>query len=130
MKYAAVLSISLLSVLAFAQRGSHAPVARAQDSPSYAVRLEPMTGQDWSPLRSPQSSEVLTSPEIQRQILDEFKSEPALSDLLLNVKVDDNSVLLSGEVHSEKEHQLALRIAQSYADAREVVDRIRVNQPM
>jgi hypothetical protein len=119
----------LLSVVALAQQASYSPVALALHSSLHVVPLgSPHWAQD--PLQSPQSSEILTSPEIQQQIMDEFKSEPTLSDSALNVKVDDNSVLLSGEVHSQKEHELALRVVQSYAGTREIVDRITVNQPM
>jgi hypothetical protein len=117
------LLMLLLSFGAFAQQAVYHPVALAP------IRFG-STNWAQDPLQSPQSSEILTSPEIQQQILDEFKSEPALTDSALNVTVDDNSVLLSGEVHSEKEHELVLRIVHSYAATREIVDRITVNQPM
>jgi len=41
---------------------------------------------------------------------------------------DENTVLLTGNVDSEQQHDLALRIAQSYAGDRKIVDKIKVTQ--
>ena len=42
--------------------------------------------------------------------------------------MDENSVILTGRVDSEQQHDLALRIAQSYAGDRKIVDKIKVAQ--
>jgi osmotically-inducible protein OsmY len=46
----------------------------------------------------------------------------------VGVHVDENSVILTGAVDSEQQHDLALRIAQSYAGDRKIVDKIKVMQ--
>jgi hyperosmotically inducible protein len=71
-------------------------------------------------------SAELTTPEVQQQIQDGFNSEPTLADKKISVKTDDSSVVVSGTVESEAQHDLALRIVESYAGNRKVVDRITV----
>lgn len=68
----------------------------------------------------------LSTPEVQQQIQDGFNSEPTLADKKISVRTDDNSVVVSGTVESEAQHDLALRIVESYAGNRKVVDRINV----
>ncbi len=67
---------------------------------------------------------TLTTDEVRQQIERSLRSEPALAGTSISVTVDDNSVLLSGGVYSEQQHDLALRIAESYAGDRKIVDRI------
>ena len=71
-------------------------------------------------------SDELSTPEVQRQIQDGFNSEPTLADKKISVKTDDSSVVVSGTVESEAQHDLVLRIVESYAGHRKVVDRITV----
>ncbi|HZP24657.1 MAG TPA: BON domain-containing protein [Terriglobales bacterium] len=68
----------------------------------------------------------LSSSEVQQQIQEKLNSEPALSDSAVSAQVNDNSVVMSGTVNSEREHRQALDIAQSYAGGRQVLDRIEV----
>ena len=77
--------------------------------------------------KAPPPSE-LSSAQIQRQIQDKLNSESALSKAKLGVKADDQSVTLTGTVDSDTQHDLALRIARSYAGDRKIVDRIEVRQ--
>jgi osmotically-inducible protein OsmY len=67
-----------------------------------------------------------SSAEVQQQIQEKLASEPALSDATVNVHATESSVMLTGTVNSEREHQLALDIAQSYAGSRQILDRIEV----
>jgi len=46
----------------------------------------------------------------------------------MRVKADDESVMLTGTVNTEKQHGLALRIAQSYAGQRKIVDKIQIRE--
>jgi BON domain-containing protein len=70
----------------------------------------------------------LSTPEVQQQIQQGFNLEPALRNSNVGVHVDENSVILTGTVHSEQQHDLALRIAQSYAGDRKIVDKMKITQ--
>jgi hypothetical protein len=70
----------------------------------------------------------LSTAEVQQQIQQGLNSEPALRNSNVEVNVDENSVILTGTVDSEQQHDLALRIAQSYAGDRKIVDKIKLMQ--
>jgi osmotically-inducible protein OsmY len=74
------------------------------------------------------SPQGLSTPEVQRQIQQALNSEPALRNSNVGVHVDENSVILTGNVDSEEQHEVALRIAQSYAGDRKIVDKIKLTQ--
>jgi osmotically-inducible protein OsmY len=62
----------------------------------------------------------------QQQIQDKINSEPALANTNVEVKTNDRSITLTGTVDSQRQHDLALRIAQSYAGDRKIVDKIKI----
>lgn len=68
----------------------------------------------------------LSTAQVQQQIQDKLKSEPAVANTNLGVKTNDKSVTLTGTVDSEGQDDLARRIAQSYAGNRVIVDKIKV----
>ena len=68
----------------------------------------------------------LSTTEAQRQIQQGLNSEPTLRKTNVGAHVDENSVILSGTVDSEQQHELARRIARSYAGDRKIVDKIKV----
>src|SRR6266576_3981705 len=70
----------------------------------------------------------MSTPEVQQQIQQGLNSEPTLRNSNVGVHVDENSVILTGTVSSEEQHDLALRIAQSYAGDRKIVDKIKLTQ--
>ena len=70
----------------------------------------------------------MTTNEVEQQIRAHLNSEPALSNTRLDVIADDTSVRLSGRVDNEKQRNLALRTARSYAGEREIIDKIAVRQ--
>jgi osmotically-inducible protein OsmY len=71
----------------------------------------------------------LSTPEkVQQQIEQRLNAEPALQNSKVSVHVDEDLVILNGTVSSEQQHDLALRIAQSYAGDRKIVDKIQVTQ--
>ena len=70
----------------------------------------------------------LPTAEVQEQIQQGFNSEPMLRNSNVGIQVDENSVILTGTVNSEEQHDLALRIAQSYAGDRKIVDKIKLTQ--
>jgi len=71
-------------------------------------------------------SEQLSAAEIQDQIQEKLDSEPALRNNDLKATVDDTSVVLVGTVENERQHNLAIRIAKSYAGERRIIDTIEV----
>jgi BON domain len=70
----------------------------------------------------------LSTAQVEQQIQDKLNSDPALSNAKLVVKADEQSVTLTGTVDTDRQHDLALRIAGSYAGDRKIVDRIEVRQ--
>jgi osmotically-inducible protein OsmY len=72
--------------------------------------------------------QTMSTQQVEHEITDQLSSEPALSNSNVDTKVDENSVVLSGTVATETQHHLAVRIAQSHAGDRKIVDRIKVRQ--
>lgn len=70
----------------------------------------------------------MSSQRAEGQILKQLRAEPTLSATNIHVRVDDNSVVLTGSVDSMRQHDLAVRIAQSNAGDRKIVDKIKVKQ--
>jgi hypothetical protein len=70
----------------------------------------------------------LSSEQAQKQITSHLNSEPGLDHTNLVAKVSDSAVVLRGTVRSEEQRDLALRIVESYAGDRKVVDEIKVQQ--
>lgn len=75
---------------------------------------------------APPPQQRMSSGEIQQQIQDKLDSEPALARSNVKANANDNVVILTGIVDNEREHQLAVEIARSYAGDREILDRIEV----
>ena len=71
---------------------------------------------------------TVSSEKVEGKILDQLKAEPSLANNKIEARVDDNSVVLTGSVRTVEQHQLAVRIAQSNAGDRQVVDKIKVKQ--
>jgi osmotically-inducible protein OsmY len=68
----------------------------------------------------------LSTAQVEQQIQNKFNSEAILANTNVGVKTDDKSVTLTGTVDTDAQHDLALRIAQSYAGDRTIVDKITV----
>jgi hypothetical protein len=73
-------------------------------------------------------AQTMSSQRAEGQILKQLRAEPTLSATNIHVRVDDNSVVLTGSVDSMRQHDLAVRIAQSNAGDRKIVDKIKVKQ--
>jgi hypothetical protein len=72
--------------------------------------------------------ERMSSEKVEGQILSQLRAEPSLSGTNIDARVDDNSVVLTGNVDTTTQHHLAVRIAQSNAGSRKIVDKIKVKQ--
>jgi BON domain len=72
--------------------------------------------------------EATSAEQIQQQITQQFSTEPTLSGTDLRADVDEASIVVSGTVDTVEQHDVALRIAQSHAGDRNVVDKIKVKR--
>ncbi len=66
------------------------------------------------------------SADVQKQIQDKLDSEPDLSAESLKVSVTDSQVVLRGTVADSQQRDAVLRIAESYAGRRKIVDKLTV----
>jgi BON domain len=72
--------------------------------------------------------ETLPSADVQQQIQKKLTTEPLLANTNVEATVDEKSVVLSGTVEDERQHEVALRIAESYSGDRRIVDKIQVRE--
>ena len=70
----------------------------------------------------------MSSWQVQQQIQNRVNSEPSLANTNVKASVNDSAVILTGVVDNERQHQILLRIAQSYAGDREIFDEIQVER--
>ena len=66
------------------------------------------------------------SPQLQQMIDNALRNEPTLAHDSVSASVSDTKIDLNGTVGSGKEKQTAMRIAQSYARNRKVIDHLTV----
>ena len=112
------------AVSAFAQQQPPTNTPPITSSPTFPEDRAPR--QQIPPDTKAPPPRALSTAQIEQHIQDMLSSEPALANTNLVVKADDQSVTLTGTVATEGQHDLALRIAQSYAGHRKIVDKIRV----
>ena len=112
-----------LAVSAFAQQQPPAtpPYTTPPIFPEGTARQQQMPPDTKAP--PPQE---LSAAQVEQQILDKLNREPDLANTNMRVKADDQSVALTGTVETERQHDLALSIAQYYAGDRKVVDKIEI----
>jgi hypothetical protein len=106
-------------------------LAQQQPPPQSTPPTFPEEGQKPARQMPPEqeaSPQALSTPEAQQKIQQGLNSEPTLRNSDVGVHVDENSVILTGAVDSEEQHDLALHIAQSYAGDRKIVDKIKLRQ--
>jgi glucose/arabinose dehydrogenase len=116
-------ALLLLATLTFSQQQAKPPPG----SPPY---ISPPTFPEEPQMPHDQKApppQALSSTQVEQQI-QHFNAEPALANTNLGIKADESLVVLSGTVDSDTQHELALRIAQSYAGDRKIVDKITVRQ--
>jgi hypothetical protein len=126
MKRTVLGSLLLFIASAMAQtQGNPQPSPPPYSTPPTFPQAPDSAGQMPPDTKAP-PSEQLSAAEIQDQIQNKLDSEPALNNNDLKATVDDASVALDGTVQNEQQHALALRIAQSYAGERRIVDNIEI----
>jgi hypothetical protein len=124
MKYALAGLALLLATVSFSQQQTQPPPA----SPPYTTPQTFPEAPQMPPDQKAPPPQALSTKEVEQQIQDHFNAEPALANSNVGVKADEGSVVLTGTVYSDVQHDLALRIAQSFAGDRKVVDKIEVRQ--
>ena len=125
MKYVLCVSILLLATLSMAQQQKQPPPA----SPPYATPPTfPQEPRVSPPDEQETPSQTVSAEQVEHQIQQSLNSEPTLSNTNVGVKADEDSVVLNGTVATEQQHDLVLRIAQSQAGDRKIVDKIKLRQ--
>jgi hypothetical protein len=71
---------------------------------------------------------TLSSEQVEILLANLLSSAPALVNSNVTASVDDRSIVLSGSVTSDQQRKVAIRIAESYAEARSIVDNIKTDQ--
>jgi hypothetical protein len=137
MKKLMIAATLLLASFVMAQQTApppYAPPPHETPLPQDPGQQKPNQGTpDVSPNQMPPDTQVPGSSEVavgdmQRQIEQKLQEEPMMSGANVSVSVDDKAVTLQGVVDSDKQHDLAMHIAQGYAGNRPVVDKLTVRQ--
>ena len=68
--------------------------------------------------------ETFSSEQVEILLANLLNSAPALVNSNVTASVDDRSIVLSGRVSSDEQLKVAIRIAESYAEARSIVNNI------
>ncbi len=119
----------LLATIAFAQQGQPPPTTPPYRTPPTFPEGRRAPGRQMPPdIQAPPTREM-SNHQIEGQLLKELRAEPELSGTNVDATVDDNSVVLTGSVDTVAQRERAVRIAQSYAGSRKLVDKIKVRQP-
>jgi hypothetical protein len=130
MKYVLSCAVLFLATIVLAQQQGQPPPTTSppyQTPPTFPEgRKTP--GQQMPPDTQAPPPQAMSSQRVEGQILDQLKAEPTLAGSNIDAQVDDSSVVLTGSVDNMTQHDLAVRIAQSNAGDRKIVDKIKVKQ--
>jgi BON domain len=72
--------------------------------------------------------QTMSNERVEGQIVKQLRDEPSMSRTNIDARVNDNSVVLTGNVDTMAQHDLAVRIARANAGDRKIVDHINVKQ--
>ncbi len=117
--------VLLLASLGLAQQQGQLPPTQSTP-PTFPQAQTP--GRQMPPDQEAPPAERMSSAQVQQQIELHLNAEPALTGTNVGVKTDDQSVVLTGTVDTRGQHDLAMRIAKSYAGDRQIVDKIKVRE--
>jgi osmotically-inducible protein OsmY len=125
MKYALSCAALFLATVVFAQQQGQPPLTTTP--PTFPEGRQTPRRQMPPDTQAP-PAQTMSSQQVEGQILQQFREEPTLSGTNIDAKVNDSSVVLSGNADSLAQHDLAIQIAQSNAGGRRIVDRINVKR--
>jgi len=129
MKYLLSCAVLFLAAIVVAQQQTQPPPTTAppyQTPPTFPEGQTPRSQMPPDTQATP--PETMSDQSVEGKILDELRTESTLSGTNVDAKVDQNSVVLTGSVDTMTQHDLAIRIAQTNAGDRKVVDKIKVKQ--
>ena len=124
MRYVICTLVLLCAMYAFAQQPG--PLPGSSTPPTFPQEKNPSKEMPPDTAAPPPTGAKPTSGEVQQQIDRKLSEEPSLKNTSLRFDVDDRSVVVGGTVTDEQQHQLALRLARSYAGDRKIVDYVKV----
>jgi osmotically-inducible protein OsmY len=113
----------LMATAVFAQQSqppAYPPPGAGQTSPDQRIPPDQMESQ---PGAQPSSAA-----QVEQEIQQAIQAQPTLSNTKLGVRATDTSVVMTGTVADERQHQMALRVAALHASGLRIVDRIKVQQ--
>jgi len=128
MKYVLSCAVLFLATIVLAQQQGQPPGTTNppyQTPPTFPEGRQ-APGQQMPPDTQATPPETMSDQSVEGKILDELRTESTLSGTNVDAKVDQNSVVLTGSVDTMTQHDLAIRIAQTNAGDRKVVDKIKV----
>jgi osmotically-inducible protein OsmY len=126
MRHVALGFVLLLAASGFAQGQQGLPPPSSTPPTFPEERQSP--NQQMPPDTQAPPAEAMSTEQVEQQITHHLVSEPALRNTNVDAKVDDSSVMLTGTVDTDRQHDLAVQIAQTYAGGRQVVDQIKLRQ--
>ena len=112
--------VLLLGTYGYAQQPGQSPGATPPTFPTDNKADRPSSGAPQANASQP------TSGEVQQQIDQKLAQEPGLKNTDVRFDVNDTRVVVSGTVNDEQQHQLAIRLAQSYAGNRKITDYVKI----
>ena len=130
MKHIVFCLVLLLATIGFAQQQGQPPPTTSppyQTPPTFPEGRQPPRAQVPPDTQAP-PPQTMSTEQVEQQITQHLSSEPALANTTVDAKTDESSVVLTGNVNTETQHDLAVRIAQSYAGDRKIVDKIKVKE--
>jgi hypothetical protein len=130
MKHIVFCCVLLLASIGVAQQQGQPPPATSppyQTPPTFPEGRQTPRAQMPPDTQAP-PPQTMSTELVEQQITQRLNSEPELAKSNVDAKVDENSVVLTGSVDTETQHDLAVRIAQSYAGDRKIVDKIKVKE--
>jgi hypothetical protein len=119
--------VLLLATLGFAQQ-QPPPTSPPYQTPPTFPEGSQTPREEMPPDMQAPAPETASAGQVEQQIMQHLSSEPTLAHTSVGAKVDERSVLLTGTVDTQTEHDVAVRIAQSYAGGRKIVDKINIRQ--
>jgi osmotically-inducible protein OsmY len=130
MKYVILCCVVLLATILFAQQPGQGPstINPPYQTPPTFPEGQSKPGAQIPPDTQAPPPEQMSNHQVEGQIVDSFRAEPALGGTNIDAEVDNTSVVVKGSVDTMTQHDLARRIAQSHAGNRKVVDRIKLRQ--
>ena len=127
MRHVAFCFVLSLATLGLAQQQPPPTSPPYQTPPTFPEGSQSPREQMPPDMQAP-APETASAGEAEQQIMQHLSSEPTLTNASVAAKVDEDSVMLTGTVDSQSEHDVAVRIAQSYAGGRKIVDKIKIRQ--